>query len=52
MDDLLVQLHEDLAEAASALEEIQHAGLIQPAKFLEQTMNDLKAKIAALGEEK
>lgn len=51
VEDLLVQLREDLAEAEGALEEVRHVGLIQAAKFLEQTIIDLKEKIAALEEE-
>lgn len=51
VEDLLVQLREDLAEAEGALEEVRHVGLIQAAKFLEQTILDLKEKIAALEDE-
>jgi integrase len=50
VDDLLVQLREDLAEAEGALEEVRQAGLVQAVKFLEQAIIDLRAKIAALEE--
>jgi integrase/recombinase XerD len=48
--DVLGQLKADLAEAESALEEIHENGLIPAAKYLERTITDLKARIAALEE--
>jgi integrase/recombinase XerD len=50
VDDVLGQLKADLAEAESALEEIHENGLIPAAKYLERTITDLKARIAALEE--
>jgi len=50
VDDVLAQLHTDLAEAESGLEEAREAGLLLAAKHLERTITDLKARIAALEE--
>jgi hypothetical protein len=50
MDDVLAQLRAELAEAESGWEEACEAGLVQAAKYLERTLADLKAKIAALEE--
>lgn len=50
VDEVLGQLKADLAEAESALEEIYEQGLIPAAKYLERTIADLKARIAALEE--
>ncbi len=50
VDDVLVQLRTDLAEAESALDEVRENGLIPAAKYLERTITDLKARIAALEE--
>ena len=46
--DLLTQLHADLAEAESGLEEAREAGLLLAAKTLEWTITELKARIEAL----
>ena len=48
VDDLLMQLRADLAEAESGLEETREAGLIVAAKTLEWTITELKARIEAL----
>jgi integrase/recombinase XerD len=48
VDDLLMQLHADLAEAESALEEARDAGLILAAKTLEWTITELRSRIEAL----
>ena len=48
VDDVLVQLRTDLAEAESALDEVCENGLIPAAKYLERIITDLKARIAAL----
>lgn len=48
VENLLLQLREDLAEAEGALEEVRQLGLIQAAKFLEQAIADLKEKMTAL----
>ncbi len=50
VDDVLAQLRMDLAEAESALEEVHENGLVPAAKYLERTIADLKARIAALEE--
>lgn len=50
VDDVLTQLHMDLAEAESALEEVRENGLVPAAKYLERTLVDLKSRIAALEE--
>jgi integrase len=50
VDDVLAQLRQDLAEAESALEEVHENGLVPAAKYLERTIADLKARIAALEE--
>jgi integrase/recombinase XerD len=50
LDDVLVQLRMDLAEAESALDEVRVTGLIPAAKYLERTIIDLKARIASLEE--
>ncbi len=50
VDDVLAQLHTDLAEAESGLEEAREAGLLLAAKHLERTITDLKARVAALEE--
>jgi integrase/recombinase XerD len=50
VDDVLAQLRQDLAEAESALEEARENGLVSAAKYLERTIADLKARIAALEE--
>lgn len=50
VDDVLAQLHADLVEAESGLEEAREAGLLLAAKHLERTITDLKARIAALEE--
>jgi len=47
VDEVLGQLQADLAEAESALEEVQENGLIPAAKYLERTITDLKTRIAA-----
>jgi hypothetical protein len=48
VDDLLIQLRADLAEAESGLEEAREAGLLLAAKTLEWTITQLKARIEAL----
>jgi hypothetical protein len=48
VEDLLVQLRTDLAEAESALEEVCEAGMLVAIKLLERTIIELKANIAAL----
>ena len=48
VDDLLMQLRADLAEAESGLEEAREAGLLIAAKTLEWTITELKARIEAL----
>jgi len=50
VDEVLGQLQTDLAEAENALEEVRENGLIPAAKYLERTIADLKARIAALEE--
>jgi hypothetical protein len=50
VDDVLAQLRLDLAEAEGALEEVHENGLVPAAKYLERTIADLKARIAALEE--
>ncbi len=50
LDDVLGQLHADLAEAESALDEARSAGLLLAAKHLERPITELKARIAALEE--
>ena len=50
VDEVLGQLQTDLAEAENALEEARENGLIPTAKYLERTITDLKARIAALEE--
>ncbi|MGZ3646363.1 MAG: tyrosine-type recombinase/integrase [Ktedonobacteraceae bacterium] len=50
VDEVLGQLQTDLAEAENALEEVRENGLIPTAKYLERTITDLKARIAALEE--
>lgn len=49
--DLLFQLREDLTKAQDALEEARKDGLVQATKLLEQVVNDISAKVAALEEE-
>lgn len=48
VEDLLTQLHQELLEAESALEEVRQAGYVQAAKYLERVVEELKARIAAL----
>lgn len=48
VDDLLVQLRADLAEAESALNEVQETGMLVVMKLVERTIIELKANIAAL----
>jgi integrase/recombinase XerD len=48
VDEVLEHLWADLIEAEIALEEVRAYGLIPAAKYLERTITDLKAKIAAL----
>jgi integrase/recombinase XerD len=50
VDGALAQLCHDLSEAESALEEVRENGLIPAAKYLERTITDLKARLAALEE--
>jgi integrase len=50
VDEVLGQLQTDLVEAECALEEVRDNGLIPAAKYLERTIVDLKARIAALEE--
>ena len=50
VDEVLGQLQTDLVEAECALEEVRENGLIPAAKYLERTIVDLKARIAALEE--
>jgi hypothetical protein len=50
VDELLVGLRSDLAEAESGLEEAREVGLPLAAKHLERTITDLKMRIAALEE--
>jgi hypothetical protein len=48
VDDLLMQLRAELAEAESGLEEAREAGLLVAAKTLEWIIIELKARIEAL----
>jgi integrase/recombinase XerD len=48
VDDLLIQLRAELAEAESGVEEAREAGLFIAAKTLEWTITELKARIEAL----
>ncbi len=48
VDDLLIQLRADLAEAESGLEEAHEIGLFVATKTLEWTITELKARIEAL----
>jgi hypothetical protein len=48
VDELLSQLHSDLAEAESGLEEAREVGLPLAAKHLERAIADLKMRITAL----
>jgi hypothetical protein len=50
VDEVLTHLRADLVEAENALDEVREYGLIPAAKYLERTITDLKAKIAALEE--
>jgi hypothetical protein len=50
VDDVLAQLRAELTEHESAWEEACEAGLALAAKYLQWTLADLKAKIAALEE--
>jgi len=50
VDEVLEHLRADLTEAEIALEETRAFGLVQAFKYLERTITDLKAKIAALEE--
>jgi integrase len=50
VDDLLAQLHCDLTEAESGLEEARAANLVLATKHLERTITELKLRIAALEE--
>lgn len=47
VDEVLAPLRAELAEAESGWEEACEAGLVLAAKYLERTLADLKAKIAA-----
>lgn len=48
LDQMLAQLHSDLAEAISGLEEARAAGLLLAAKHLERVAAELKARLTAL----
>ena len=48
VDDVLVHLRTDLAEAECGLEEARAAGLVLAARHLERAMTELKMRIAAL----
>jgi integrase/recombinase XerD len=50
VEEVLEHFRADLVEAEIALEEVRGYGLIPAAKYLERTITDLKAKIAALEE--
>ena len=50
VDDVLAQLHTDLAEAESGLEEAREARLMLAVRHLERAITEIKARIAALEE--
>ena len=50
VDDLLAQLHSELIEAETGLEEVREAGLVLAAKQLERSITELKTRLAALEE--
>jgi hypothetical protein len=50
VDDVLAQLHTDLAEAESGLEEAREARLMLAVRQLERAIMEIKARIAALEE--
>ena len=50
VEDVLIRLRADLAEAECGFEEVREAGLHLAAKQLEQVIADLKARIAVLEE--
>jgi hypothetical protein len=48
VNDVLTQLHTDLAEAECGLEEVQAARLVLAARHLERAIAEMKMRIAAL----